>query len=55
MFSVYGVTIVEGGRVLGGFVGSNYKAEAQSWGANKVQSLRESLKILSEVHRKQLL
>ena len=28
LFSAYGVTIIEGGRVLGGFVGS--KAEAQS-------------------------
>ena len=51
MFSAYGVTIIEGGRVLGGFVGS--KAEAQSWGSNKVQSWVKSLKILSEVARKQ--
>ena len=51
MFSAHGVTIIEGGRVLGGFVGS--KAEAQSWGSNKVQSWVKSLKILSEVARKQ--
>ena len=49
LFSAYGVTIIEGGRVLGGFVGS--KAEAQSWGANKVQSWVKLLKILSEVPR----
>ena len=36
---------------MGGFVGS--KAEAQSWGSNKVQSWVKSLKILSEVARKQ--
>ena len=51
LFSTYGVTIIEGSRVLGGFVGS--KAEAQSWGSNKVQSWVKLLKILSEVARKQ--
>ena len=53
LFSAYGVTIIEGGRVLGGFVGS--KAEAQSWGANKVQSWVKSLKILSENNHKKLI
>ena len=51
LFSPYGINIVEGQRVLGGFIGSI--KEGQSWANTKINSWDKSLKILSEVAKKQ--
>ena len=51
LFSPYGINIVEGHRVLGGFVGS--KSEGINWVNTKICSWDKSLKILSEVAKKQ--
>jgi hypothetical protein len=47
LFSPYGVVVVEGHRVLGGFVGS--KLAGDEWAANKIQTWDKSLKILAHV------
>ena len=51
LFSPYGINIVEGHRVLGGFVGS--KSEGINWVNTKICSWDKTLKILSEVAKKQ--
>ena len=51
LFSPFGVSIVEGSRVLGGFVGS--KLEGDIWVSSKVDTWVQSLNILSEVAKKQ--
>ena len=51
LFSPFGVSIVEGFRVLGGFVGS--KREGDIWVSSKVDTWVQSLNILSEVAKKQ--
>ena len=51
LFSPYGINIVEGHRVLGGFVGS--KDEGKSWATAKISSWEKFLKFLSDVAKKQ--
>ena len=51
LFSPYGVTVTEGSRVLGGFVGSQLETDA--WGKNKIESWMKSIHILSDVALKQ--
>ena len=51
LFSPFGVSIVEGSRVLGGIVGS--KLEGDIWVSSKVDTWVQSLNILSEVAKKQ--
>ena len=47
LFSPYAVVVVEGHRVLGGFVGS--KLAGDEWAANKIQTRDKSLKLLAHV------
>ena len=51
LFSSYGVTVVEGNRVLGGFVGS--KSAGDEWATEKIKTWDRSLKILSAVAKSQ--
>ena len=51
LFSPYGISVVEGSRVLGGFVGN--QSETYEWGKNKVEAWVKSIQILSDVALKQ--
>ena len=51
MFSKFQINVVSGQKLLGGFVGR--KHETEDWISSKVSAWEKSLKILSEVGKKQ--